>query len=76
MTKIVPASPPVLGEDDGAPMGAHEIGGDGEAETGAAWACCATERFEQASARTVWQTGSGIGDLDLRCAVLASGRDA
>ena len=46
-------------------MAADELGGDDEAEAGAALARAAAERLEQVVARLLRQAGAGVGDADL-----------
>src|SRR4029077_11758816 len=53
-----------FGEADLAPMGAHELGRDGETQPGAAGARRALECFEQMLARLGGEAGPGVGDLD------------
>src|SRR6516164_8261098 len=61
---------------DLAAMGAHQLGGDGEAEAGAAGAGRALERLEQMGPRAFGEARPGIGHLDDGDGALAPPGDA
>src|SRR5271154_6459320 len=61
---------------DVAAMRAHQFGGDGEAQPGAAAAGRALERLEQMRARLFREARAGIGHFDYRHRALAAAGDA
>src|SRR5262245_8782487 len=65
-----------LDQADLAAMGAHQLGGDGEAEAGAAGAGRALKRLEQVGPRLLRQARSGVRHLDHHHCALAAAGDA
>ena len=57
-------------------MGAHQLGGDGEAQARAAGACGARKGLEQMRARLVRDAGPGVGHLDHHHRALAPAGEA